>query len=45
MNEHNREFIIYEKAVCWSDILGVLFFNFIALNEIINGISVLHFIF
>ncbi len=43
MNEHNREFIIYESSL--SDILGVLFFNFIALNEIINGISVLHFIF
>ena len=43
MNENNREFIIYESSL--SDILGVLFFNFIALNEIINGVSVLHFIF
>jgi Kef-type K+ transport system membrane component KefB len=42
MNENNREFIIYESSL--SDILGVLFFNFIALNEIINGVSVLHFI-
>jgi len=43
MNENNREFIIYESSL--SDILGVLFFNFIALNEITNGVSVFHFIF
>ncbi len=33
----NREFIIYESSL--SDIFGVLFFNFIALNEIINAAS------
>ncbi len=32
-NEH-KEFIIYESSL--SDILGVLFFNFIALNSVIN---------
>ncbi len=33
----NREFIIYESSL--SDIFGVLFFNFIALNDIINAAS------
>jgi len=37
----NKEFIIYESSL--SDIFGVLFFNFIALNEIINSKSVLEF--
>lgn len=30
----NKEFIIYESS--FSDILGILFFNFLALNEVIN---------
>lgn len=34
LSEFNKEFIIYESSL--SDIFGVLFFNFIALNEIIN---------
>lgn len=34
---HNREFVIYESSL--SDIFGVLLFNFIALNEQINGAS------
>lgn len=33
----DKEFVIYESS--FSDILGVLFFNFIALNEYINGKS------
>ncbi len=33
----NKEFIVYESSL--SDIFGVLFFNFIALNEVINGQS------
>ncbi len=33
----NKEFIIYESSL--SDIFGVLFFNFIALNQIINAQS------
>ena len=35
LRESDREFIIYESSL--SDIFGVLFFNFIALNEVING--------
>ena len=34
LSKANREFVIYESSL--SDILGVLFFNFIALNEIFN---------
>ncbi len=37
LSPFNKEFIIYESSL--SDIFGVLFFNFIALNEIINGQS------
>ncbi len=37
----NREFIIYESSL--SDIFGVLFFNFFALNQIINAESFGHF--
>ncbi|MGN6530987.1 MAG: hypothetical protein ACTHK0_04450 [Ginsengibacter sp.] len=33
----HKEFVIYESS--FSDIFGVLFFNFIALNEFINGKS------
>jgi hypothetical protein len=36
-----REFVIYESSL--SDILGVLFFNFVALNREINVESVEHF--
>lgn len=39
--KHKREFITYESSL--SDIVGVLFFNFIALNEIINAKSVFNF--
>ena len=34
LSKDNKEFVIYESSL--SDILGVLFFNFIALNEIFN---------
>ncbi len=34
----DKEFTVYESSL--SDILGVLFFNFIALNSIINGNSI-----
>ena len=42
LSASNREFIIYESSL--SDILGVLFFNFVALHEIINALSFGHFI-
>jgi Kef-type K+ transport system membrane component KefB len=35
---HNKEFVIYESSL--SDILGVLLFNFVALNETINAHSI-----
>ncbi|MBK7764025.1 MAG: sodium:proton antiporter [Bacteroidetes bacterium] len=41
LSSFNKEFIIYESSL--SDIFGVLFFNFIALNEIINANSFSHF--
>lgn len=34
LNSFNKEFAIYESSL--SDILGVLFFNFVALNSVIN---------
>ncbi len=37
MSAEKREFVIYESSV--SDILGVLLFNFIAMNQYINGAS------
>lgn len=40
-SKKNREFVIYESSL--SDILGVMFFNFFALNAAINGTTVLHF--
>lgn len=41
LSANNKEFIIYESSL--SDIFGVLFFNFIALNNEINGQSFFHF--
>jgi hypothetical protein len=38
----NREFVTYESSM--SDIIGVLFFNFIALNTVINTSSVMMFL-
>ncbi|MFN8143323.1 MAG: sodium:proton antiporter [Bacteroidia bacterium] len=41
LSSHNKEFVIYESSL--SDIIGVLLFNFLALNEIIDGFSFGHF--
>lgn len=41
LSARNKEFVIYESSL--SDILGVLLFNFIALNDTINGSSFAHF--
>ncbi|MEO6837269.1 MAG: hypothetical protein ABI261_01455, partial [Ginsengibacter sp.] len=41
LSPSNKEFVIYESSL--SDILGVLFFNFMVLNTTINGQSFLHF--
>ncbi len=41
LNRTDREYIIYESSL--SDILGVMFFNFLALNEVINAESIGHF--
>jgi len=41
LSSHNKEFVIYESSL--SDILGVLLFNFFALNETIGLVSVGHF--
>jgi len=41
LTSRNKEFIIYESSL--SDILGVLFFNFLTLNEIIDGLSFAQF--
>lgn len=39
LNTHNREFITYESSL--SDIFGVVFFNFVALNELGQTHSIL----
>jgi len=41
LNKGDREFIVYESTL--SDILGVLFFNFIALNAVIDLVAFWHF--
>ncbi|VXB72511.1 Sodium:proton antiporter [Flavobacterium sp. 9AF] len=41
LNSYNKEFAIYESSL--SDILGVLFFNFIALNSVIDFDTLGHF--
>ncbi len=41
LSEKNREFAIYESTL--SDILGVLFFNFIALNAVIDLVAFWNF--
>jgi len=41
LSNHNKEFVIYESSL--SDILGVLLFNFLALNETIDRHSFGHF--
>lgn len=42
LSSENREFITYESSL--SDIFGVIFFNFIALNDNIGSDSVWHFL-
>jgi hypothetical protein len=41
LSAHDKEFLTYESS--FSDIFGVLLFNFIALNEFINGQSYWNF--
>jgi len=41
LSETNKEFIIYESSL--SDILGVVFFNFLIFNEAINAYSIISF--
>lgn len=43
LSMHNKEFVIYESS--FSDILGILLFNFFSLNEIIGFASIGHFTF
>jgi potassium/hydrogen antiporter len=38
---HDKEFVVYESSL--SDIFGVLFFNFVVLNETVNAASVTDF--
>ncbi len=37
----DREFVTYESSL--SDIIGIVFFNFIVMNELINKASLVHF--
>lgn len=41
LRRHDQEFVVYESSI--SDILGVLFFNFVALNESYGLGTVAHF--
>jgi len=41
LDRAKREFVIYESS--FSDVLGVLFFNFFIANSLITGYSFLHF--
>lgn len=41
LRSQDKEFVIYESSL--SDIIGVIFFNFIALNATIDGTAFLHF--
>ncbi len=41
LSSYSKEFVIYESS--FSDILGVLIFNFLALNETIDAVSFGHF--
>lgn len=41
LNDEAREFTVYESTL--SDILGVLFFNFVALNAVIDLVAFLNF--
>lgn len=37
----DREFVVYESSL--SDIIGIVMFNFVALNEVLNGMAFLTF--
>lgn len=41
LNSYNREFVTYESSL--SDIIGVIIFNFVALNAVIDATAFLHF--
>ena len=41
LSQSNKEFVIYESS--FSDIIGVILFNFIALNTTIDGTAILNF--
>ncbi len=41
LNSYNREFVTYESSL--SDIVGVIVFNFVALNAVIDATAFLHF--
>ena len=42
LNSSDKEFVVYESSL--SDIIGVLFFNFVLLNESINAVSIGQFV-
>lgn len=42
LQKNLRDFVIYESS--FSDIIGVLFFNFVILNEYVSGVSIGHFL-
>lgn len=41
LNTYNREFVTYESSL--SDIIGVIMFNFVALNAVIDATAFMHF--
>jgi cell volume regulation protein A len=41
LDSYNREFVTYESSL--SDIVGVIIFNFVALNAVIDAAAFLHF--
>lgn len=41
LGSKDREFVVFESS--FSDILGVLFFNFVVVNEVLNQGALLHF--
>jgi len=41
LNTYNREFVTYESSL--SDIIGVIIFNFLALNAVIDASAFMHF--
>ena len=41
LNEYKKEFLVYEAS--FSDIIGILFFNFLTAGETVNGASLFQF--